>query len=1078
MRNKLIGIIICLMVSNFALAGTTGKIAGFVTDVETDEVLVGVNVIVEGTSLGAATASDGYYAIINVPPGTYALKVSMIGYTNVTVANVVVGIHLTTSIDIEVNPEVLGLAEVTVVAERPVVVRDISHSQLNVESEVIETMPVTDVMEVIGLQAGVEGLSIRGGSSSQTAFIVDGFLFNDERSNIPYTSISLSAVQEVQVQTGGFNAEYGNIRSGVVNIINSEGRKDRYSGTFEVNYKPARKKHFGQSPYDPNSYFLRPYLDPAVCWTGTASGEPYEDQNENGQWDEGERFTDLNGDGDLTVWDDYTRRQYPSFEGWNVISESTLRDDNPDNDLTPEGAKKLFEWQHRRQGDIKKSDYTLDFAFGGPVPVISNRLGNLRFNASYRNLRDMFIIPLSRDSYDEDVALLKLTSDIRKDIKLTLIALYGEIHSTSQYNWRPTPTGDVLRSDYGIANLASGAALFVPGYYSPSSIYRSIYGVKLNHMLSSQTFYEVIIQTMKNRYHTFKMADRDTTKNNEIVEDFYVDEAPYGYWGGVGVNAFGDKIRIGGWMNLGRDQSEITTSSARFDITSQVNNNNQFRSGFEIVLNNYDIKSFTSNPHMSTWNRDQVYEITPYRIGAYVHDKMEFEGLIANLSLRLDLSDANSDRFVLKPYDNFMKEGQGKLIEKEADRKRAKHQLTLSPKIGISHPITDNSKLYFNYGHYRSEPSSTTRFRLQREYNGQVTSIGDPSLLLEKTVAYELGYSHNLFNQFLVNVAAYYKDITSQIGWVSYENVNASVDYARASNNQYQDTRGFEITLDKRLGRWITGFINYTYMVDTYGYFGLMENYQNPTKQREYLEKNPYQEKPVPRPYARASLDFHSPRDFGPRLGTFYPAGGINMNLLATWKAGSYTTYNPMYEPGLVNNVQWKDSYNIDLRLTKSFNIKNNRILCYVDIINALNLKFLSYAGFSDNQDYLSYMASLHFDWEEGVEYGHDRVGEYRGAGVDYTPMRDVPDDVASFAEWDEADPGVVYYERYYENSADLKRRYWIFEEGTGVWNDYKPNSKKTRKLLDDKAYIDMPNFTSLTFLNPRDIRIGIQIEF
>jgi len=1088
---------VLVLVFCFAYAGTSGKISGLVTDVKSGDPLVGVNVVVDGSRLGAATDMNGYYVILNVPPGRYLVKAFMIGYTNINVTDVVVAIDQTTLIDIKLTTEVLAMAEVTVMAERPVIVQEISHSQLKIEAETIETMPVTDITQVIGLQAGVEGMSIRGGSSSETSYIVDGFVMNDERSNIPYTSVSLSTVKEVTIQTGGFNAEYGNVRSGVINIITDEGDPNRYEGTITINYRQASPKHFGISPYDPESYFLRPYLDPDVCWTGTA-GEEFEDLNSNKQWDAGEPYTDFNQDGSYTEWDSHTKQQYPSFMGWNAISDGYMSDKVPSNDLSPEAAKKKFEWEHRRQGDIKKPDYTIDLNFGGPVPFISKSFGNLRFNFSYRDLQDMLIYPLSRDSYAENVARLKLTSDISDDMKLSFTSSYGEIHSVSQYNWRPTPTGTVLRSDYTIANMISAEALYVPGYYSPTVIYRTMFGLKFNHLLSSRTFYEVTLQNLNNRYNTFQIADRDSTLYTPIpgYPDYYVDEAPYGYYGDDGINSIGDNARIGGWMNLGRDKSVISTSTVRFELTSQINSTNQIRTGFELVVNNHKIKSFTVNPGMTTWNRKQVYKVTPYRLGIFIHDKMEFKGLIANMSLRMDLTDANTDYYQLDPYDNYFKTGQGGSIETEAPSERSEKHLTFSPRIGISHPITANSKLYFNYGHYLSEPSSTSRFRIQREYNEQVTDIGNPNLLQERTVSYELGYSHNLFEMYLLNLSAYYKNITNQVGWISYESINTAVDYIMAENNNYEDIRGTEVTLEKKYGKWITGFVNYTYMINTNGYFGILEYYENPTKQREYQRENEYQSRPVPRPYARASIDLHSPERFGLKLGGFYPIGGINVNLLATWKAGSYSTYNPNNKPGVVNNVQWRDSYNIDLRLTKKFKINNLDMLWYLDVSNLLNTKFLSYTGFSDSQDYEAYRSSLHFDWEEGIQSGEDRVGVYREEDVDFVPMRNTNRDILDLQQLGETvhydGSGAVFcYEGYpvtdiiYDESGDILKyeygtqkikQYSRYNEAEDLWEEV---SKSTlNKLLDDKAYVDMPNIRSMTYLYPREIKFGIQISF
>ncbi len=247
---------------------------------------------------------------------------------------------------------------------------------------------------------------------------------------------------------------------------------------------------------------------------------------------------------------------------------------------------------------------------------------------------------------------------------------------------------------------------------------------------------------------------------------------------------------MGGWMNLGRDKSVNSTTSFRVDITSQVNTRNQIKAGIHATYNDFDIKSATESPSMSTWTRDMSYNVFPYRVGVYLQDKLEYEGFIANLGVRMDYSDPNSDWFELSDYDKNLSAGYGKDFENKVETGSTQAQLTTSPRLGISHPITENSKLYFNYGHFRQEPFSSYRFRIQRESNGLVTYLGNPNMELEKTVAYELGYAQSLFNSFLLNIAAYYKDVSNQPGWIYYTNINGSVQYYQAANNNYADIRG------------------------------------------------------------------------------------------------------------------------------------------------------------------------------------------------------------------------------------------------------------------------------------------------
>ncbi|MCF7740308.1 MAG: TonB-dependent receptor [Candidatus Marinimicrobia bacterium] len=1031
----------------FLNAATTGKIAGTISDKETGQPLPGANVVIEGTSMGAASNNDGYYVILNVSPGTYNLKISMIGYKTVVVKEVNVNIDLTTTVEVEMVPEAMGMEEVVVEARRPVVAKDVSASELNVNSEKIESLPINDVEDVINLQAGVEdGLAIRGGSARQTTFIIDGFVQNDERSHDPVMSMNMNTVKEVKVQTGGFNAEYGQSRSGVINVVTKEGPKTSYTGAFTVRYHPPTAKHYGSSAYSEDSYFLRPYMDPEVCYTGTKNGN----------------------------WDQYTREQYPIFEGWNYVAQSTLRDSDPDNDLSPEGAKRLFEYQHRRQGDIKKSDYVIDAGLGGPVPLVSDALGNLRFYGSYRQLREMFVIPVSRESYNNYVGNLKLTSDITSDIKAILNLRGSRTQSTSPYNWTTTPTGDVMRSTYSVAARATSEMLFVPAYYSPADIDRGQIGLKINHVIASDTYYEFKIQHDVNAYNTFQMDLRDTTDNTDIFPvdgELLVDQQPYGYWG-YGVGSVGDNIRLGGWQNLGRDSSVIQTTKIQFDFVNQFNSKNQFKTGIDITLNNYDIQSSTSNPGMETWNREQVYEVSPYRIGVYAQDKLEFQGFIANLGLRLDYTYANREYYTLDPYSEYYESGKGNLIEDEAPSKDAKAYWAVSPRLGISHPITDDSKLYFNYGHFRTEPESSERFRIQRYYDGSITSIGNPNLKMEKTVSYEVGYSHNLFDQFLLNIAGYYKNVTNQIGndlndsWIYYENVDGTVKYYRPDNNQYEDIRGFEITLDKKRGDWLTGFFNYTYMVNTYGYFGYMAYYENPNRMREYLMQNPYQEKPSPQPYARFNLDFHTPDDFGPKFSRYRPLGGWNLNLLGTWRAGDKETFNPnnILGTGVINNVQWVDYYNLNARLSKRVKMEDVSFKIFVDISNVFNIKRLSTAGFSGSRDRYNYMNSLHFDWEDGIQHGDDRVGRYRESDVEYIPMQSIE----NVADISSPDSRVLYYDQ-------VSDQYKMYKNG--AWED-RSKDWVQKNVLDKNAYINMPDIGSLTFLNPRYIEFGIQIMF
>ncbi len=153
-----------VLLTAIAYSGTTGKIAGTVKDTKTGEPLPSVNVLIDGTTLGAATNPDGYFAIINVPPGRYKVIATLVGFKPTSTIDVRVDIDQTTDLNIGLGEEAIAGEEVTIVATRPVVQRDVAASRANIEIAEVEKLPVTSVTAAVGLQAGIQGLSIRGGN--------------------------------------------------------------------------------------------------------------------------------------------------------------------------------------------------------------------------------------------------------------------------------------------------------------------------------------------------------------------------------------------------------------------------------------------------------------------------------------------------------------------------------------------------------------------------------------------------------------------------------------------------------------------------------------------------------------------------------------------------------------------------------------------------------------------------------------------------------------------------------------------------------------------------------------------------
>ncbi|NIV92984.1 TonB-dependent receptor [candidate division KSB1 bacterium] len=238
--SALLGILtLILFTAAFLYGGTTGKVAGRITDAETGEGLPGANVQLEGTTLGAATDLNGNYTILNVPPGVYTVNISFIGYQNVRVSEVRVNVDLTTRVDQALKPSAVEMAAVEVVGERnPLIREDLTNTLVAVTAEQIDALPIEQIRDVITLQAGIvednEGdLHIRGGRSNEIAYEVNGISINNPFSNTQAVGLATNAVQEVSVSAGTFSAEYGNALSGVINFVTKDGGPD-YNGTLKV----------------------------------------------------------------------------------------------------------------------------------------------------------------------------------------------------------------------------------------------------------------------------------------------------------------------------------------------------------------------------------------------------------------------------------------------------------------------------------------------------------------------------------------------------------------------------------------------------------------------------------------------------------------------------------------------------------------------------------------------------------------------------------------------------------------------------------------------------------------------------
>jgi outer membrane receptor for ferrienterochelin and colicin len=235
-RKKRALTILCLLalLGHLLVAGTTGKIRGTVKDKKTGESMIGVNIVVQGTTMGAASDVDGNYTILNIAPGEYTLVASMMGYSQTRINGVRVQIDLSANIDIEMTETVVQLgSEVVITALRPLVQKDQTASTAVVGGEQLASLPVTEFSQALNLQAGFVAGSLRGGRRGEVAYWIDGVPVTDVYDGSQVVEVNKNLIQEAQIVSGSFNAEYGQAMSGIVNIATREGGS-QYKGTAGV----------------------------------------------------------------------------------------------------------------------------------------------------------------------------------------------------------------------------------------------------------------------------------------------------------------------------------------------------------------------------------------------------------------------------------------------------------------------------------------------------------------------------------------------------------------------------------------------------------------------------------------------------------------------------------------------------------------------------------------------------------------------------------------------------------------------------------------------------------------------------
>ena len=878
------------------IAGTTGKISGSIRGISNGEPLIGANIIIEGTSLGAAADDKGRFVILNISPGVYTVRGAMIGYTAVSYSDVRVSADFTTKLDFQLQQTGLELREVTVLAKSPIVRKDLTSSLSIVSAEQLKEIPVEEFSDVLALQAGIVigtdgAIHIRGGRSSEVAYLVDGLSVTDPFSGNISIEIENNSIQELQVISGPFNAEYGQAMSGVIDVVIKEGG-DRLRGNLSF-YK-------GEYVSSDDGTFLN--ID-EINGTDisniqlTVDGPLKLFGNKFSFFLTG-RFSNNQG------WLYGQRRFLPSdssnFGNWNVRVDDIGADGIPNS------------------GDFGEGDGS---ATPGEPNVYVEESGNRVF------------VPMNPSEKLSSAG--KLTYRISQTVRISY-GFFVDMVDFREYShlFKLNPDGDFKQFNRG---------------HSQSLIF--------NHTLSSRTFYTVKFASTFFDYKKYVFKDP--------LDSRYVDPKRL-------INNANNAFRTGG-TEMWQTRRNTESIQGKIDLTSQVNNAHLLRSGiefrrhtlfyheFEIIAKrndaNIEIRPFEPAIPLTESIINNRYKHNPLEAAAYIQDKMEFENLIVNIGLRydyfnasakapIDLRDPDNARyfFVLSTRNNdtlLVRENEyeselGEITDTVNVRgnkwvnnyRNAGVVQSLSPRIGISYPITDRGVIHFSYGHFSQIPTFehlyvNSEFEV---FSGSLSStMGNAELKPQRTVIYEVGLQQQVSDYIGIDITGFYKDMEHLLGMEIITTYTQNF-YARFINRDYGNVGGITLALEKRRSNYLSGSVDYT--------FQLAEgNASDPMQVFNDAKSNKESEIQV------IMLDWDQTHTLNFNITLSQP-GSWGMSLVG--RLGSGFPYTPRLQnatSSFVNSERKPTQYTFDLKIHKELELIGAKYSFFIKLFNILDRK-------------------------------------------------------------------------------------------------------------------------------------------
>ena len=883
MKKITIVFLVFLCSASVVYAGTTGKITGTVKDAA-GQTLPGANVVVqvEGILVGAATDANGQFFILAVPPGLHTVKASMVGYQDVTQTEVRVKIDQTSTLNFSLREEVLAAEELVVVAERPPVEVDLTGSKAVMSSVELDRSFVANIKQAVDTQQGVNyNGGIRGGFGLDVSYYVDGMELRDGASNSNWTGINTSTVQELEVLSGGYNAEYGRANGAVINMVTKSSRT-RVHSTLDYKMRPAGIYHWGGHIYGPERYENRVMSNP--------------------DWWNNHPPPGWFGTGHVTAADEYKKGLRDNRDGVNT----TLAQHWIMNYLTLPWIQDLKEYDTRTQHGYEGTLY-------GPLTKRAS------FMASGRYHKGVPKYPSALNYNPEWNLQGALTFDVTQNSRVKLQGMHGGFNNTDQFR---TLYGS--SEDNGLWQNRSGAHIAYPSNSwkffpfvaqgTPSPTPRSPEYVrmwsgqsKLTHIFDPRTFLDVNLsyfwyfrEANYRRDNLWKTSHAAYSKGfdwNEVL----VEEENKRLTRGTPFRGVGRISGVPGWgLNYpgdhAQDYAKAYNYTIKADFTKQVDEVHQLKAGLYGSYQFFD-RYFHFGYISTAWVTDPIARDTnPYEGAIYIQDKIETRGMIVNAGLRVDMYNVNayvsddvfdplridedtpgnvkqSEISIGDPY------GYKNISSTDEFAVHTPTQWAISPRIGISHPITDKTVLHFMYGHFNQRPSwqkmTNTPFMQLRPYPetdpiltplpadyGQKygysythwAGAGNPGLEFEKMIQYEVGFDQNIADLLNLDVTLYYKD-GKNLTAAGFRNDESFLAYYGTytgtghrlfpdfnglgsrgpgksgslvvnGNMFFQDVRGLEITMDSRFQQYAHLKFHYNLSYSNTGIYGLRNVYR------------------------------------------------------------------------------------------------------------------------------------------------------------------------------------------------------------------------------------------------------------